>query len=464
MAVVLSLEASYLHNQNGMTRADMLASAVAANDLNEVIIYRSTGPWAKRWIERGYPTKNFHVKGKSSDWGPHAGLVPYDGIYSKVGYDAAKAAKGTQANIDGLHSGFAGRAPLVLSREQIAEQENRPEGRPPRTALLSVGTVSGSTDLMLTARRSGDGLQVIFLARKRQDGRYDILVYPTRAPSSTGGLAGKGLVSNSVFTTRDRDPTGATAVPLEVMTSNEVGAGGLPMTGDYDLFAVCPTWADYGSLSSRAIVKPGIALQNGTLNKGLSFRPGVGMDNVMDARLATGGTAATDFKNRVQRYRSHYGDNRAAGRANDDTYRMIFEASPYGEHADMGNLTPRILRCINQLNARMGATGDRSALRRVHHNAESHRFRLFGALTAQDMVTMKDGEAYGDGFPLTVFQPRRLVDANCAVTQYGEVCTIETLPEFQAYAMRLAESGYYVPRNWVWLMHTPPRVRERAVG
>jgi hypothetical protein len=302
-------------------------------------------------------------------------------------------------------------------------------------------------------------MQVIFRAKKRQDGRFDILVYPTQAPSTPGG---RGLVRNNAFTARDRDPTGGTAVPLEVMTSNEVGANGLPMTGDYDLFAVCPTWADYGSLTSRDIVKPGIALANGTLNKGLAFRAGVGMDNVMDARLATGGSAAMDFKNRAARYRLNYGDNKAKGVANDDTYRMIFEASPYGEHADMGNLTPRILRCINQLNARMGATAGSGALRRVHHNAESHRYRLFGALTAQDMVTMKDGEAYGDGFPLTIFQPRRLVDSRCAVTPYGEVCTLESLTEFQDYAMRLAEYGYYVPRNWVWLMHTPPRVR--AVG
>src|SRR5580698_10005922 len=97
---VLGLGASYLHNQNGMTRRDMLASSQAARDLNEVIIYRSTGPWAKRWIERGYPTKNFHVKGKSSDWGPQAGFVPYNGLYSKVGDKPVKAAAGTAANDD----------------------------------------------------------------------------------------------------------------------------------------------------------------------------------------------------------------------------------------------------------------------------------------------------------------------------------------------------------------------------
>ena len=463
MTIVRGLGASYEHSQNGMTLDDMRACIVAAETLNEVIIFRSTGPWAKRWIRRGYPTKNFHVKGKSSDWGPHAGLVPYDGIYSKVGYDTAKAAKGTQANDDGLRSGFAGRTPLVLTRAQIAEQENEPEGRPARTALFSVVAVPNSRDLTLTARRSGDGRQVVFLARRQPNDTYQILVYPNRASTTQGSMVSKGLVSNSAFLAQDRDKAGATAVPLEVMTSNEAGiGGGMPMTGDYDLFSVCPTWADYGSLTSRDIVKPGIALQNGTLNKGLAFRAGVGMDNVMDARLSTGGTGAMDFRNRVQGYRRHHGDNRANGRANDDTYRMIFEASPYGEHGDMGNLTPRILRCINTLNALMGATGERGALRRVHHNAESHRFRQFGALTAEDMVTMKDGEVFGDGFPLTVFHPRRLITGGTAVAEYDTVCTLENLTEFQTYALRLADSGYYVPRNWIWNMYQPPRVRVGA--
>ena len=113
MTVVHGLDLSFLHNQNGMTKSDMLQCSTAATNLNEVIIFRSTGPWAKRWIERGYPTKNFHVKGKSSDWGPHAGLVPYDGTYSKVGYDREKAKKGTEANDDGIRSGFAGKATLV---------------------------------------------------------------------------------------------------------------------------------------------------------------------------------------------------------------------------------------------------------------------------------------------------------------------------------------------------------------
>ncbi|HEX5438300.1 MAG TPA: hypothetical protein VFW98_14185, partial [Gemmatimonadaceae bacterium] len=115
-------------------------------------------------------------------------------------------------------------------------------------------------------------------------------------------------------------------------------------------------------------------------------------------------------------------------------------------------LTPRILRCINTLNIEMGATGTHGALRRVHHNAESHRNAMFGALTATDMVTIKAGEAYGDGFPFTVFQPAALCRGGVATARYGAVCTIETLQEFRQYAADLADAGYFVPKNWVWGM------------
>jgi len=95
--MIVGFGASFSHNQNGMTREDMEAVKRVADRLDEVIIFRSTGPWSKRWLEKDHSSKNFHVKGKRSDWGPHAGLVPYDGIYSKVGYSPAKAAKGTAA-------------------------------------------------------------------------------------------------------------------------------------------------------------------------------------------------------------------------------------------------------------------------------------------------------------------------------------------------------------------------------
>lgn len=50
-----------------MIESDMSACLSVANSLDEVIIFRSTGPWSQRWIKQSYPTKNFHVKGKRPD-------------------------------------------------------------------------------------------------------------------------------------------------------------------------------------------------------------------------------------------------------------------------------------------------------------------------------------------------------------------------------------------------------------
>jgi hypothetical protein len=156
------------------------------------------------------------------------------------------------------------------------------------------------------------------------------------------------------------------------MISNEIGAG-MPMTGDYDLFAVCPSWAQYGSLTATPIVKPGIALMDGSLQKGLSFPAGVGMDNVMDPRLQTMGKTGgvtKDFTARQADMRAKMAAG-STGQLSADSLKNYLEATPWMEHGDMGNLTPRILRCINGLNSQMGAVGANAALRRVHHNAPS---------------------------------------------------------------------------------------------
>jgi len=89
-----------------------------------------------------------------------------------------------------------------------------------------------------------------------------------------------------------QDPHRQALRAVEVITSNEVGAG-LRKTGDYHLFAICPSW---------------------------------------DARLGTIGTLTKSSRT-------------PSGCL----------AAPRARR--QGNLTPRILRCLNELNVAMGATG-----------------------------------------------------------------------------------------------------------
>lgn len=413
---VHGLTASLQHPENGMTHADMVASQMVANALDEVIIFRSTGPWSRRWLERHYPSKNFHVKGKSSDWGPHAGFVPYLGVYSKVGHIPAKAEAGTTANNDGLASHFAGTRVLELTWAELQMQLTQPEERVPRTALHRIEPLLNSRDYLLFARRSGDGREFAFRARWNGAGVGRALadtVFHIHAFPPGAGVNPRRLAFESTQ-------------PLLVMTSREWGASNLPMTGDYDLMAVCPPWRSYGARSGGVISKPGLEIKDlAAVQPGLAFPAGMNLDQVMTMESNTGIKRPPGWKERQA--------------AADPGY--VFGR---GEHADMGNLTPRILRCITSLNNTMPR--GRGPFRRVHHNAESHRNVYFKALTEAEMRA-------GEGLPLTIFQPNSVRDSGVpGLAAYRNVSTLETLAEFRVYAGLLQSAGYFVPRNWSWGM------------
>jgi hypothetical protein len=430
MAIVGLLN-SFLHADNGMTKADMEACKAVANRLNEVIIFRSTGSWSMRWIERKYPTKNFHVKGKSSDWGPQAGFVPYDGIYSKVGGDAEKAKNGTKENQKGIDSKYAEHVQLSLNLDELALQLNKPAGNPRKYAVADQWPIEKSKDFLLRALRSGDQKAFYFRAVWRQGDQFDLFAYVGK--DNAAALRYRLAAAGGVF-----DPALRMEFePLMVMTSSERGADNRPMTGDYDLMAVCPAWRDVGAVSHVAISKPAVDFGPAKNTVGQSFEAGTNLDKALDMTTNTGALGRTEQVNgKVVKTTFQGFDKCDAGR---------------NEHPDIGNVTGRILRCINALNAEM--PNGTSALRRVHHNAESHRNHIFNAISGAEMES-------GDGVPLTVFQPHVLYQAGSQTARFSDVATLETLVEFKEYAMLLHEAGYFVPRNSTWGMSVRNQVRE----
>lgn len=432
----------FRHPDNGMTRADMEACQRVADASGEVIIFRSTGSWSRRWIEAGYPTKNFHVKGKSSDWGPQAGFVPYDGRYSKVGGDEEKARAGTLANDDGIHHHFAGTRHLDLSRDELMLQATQPAGNPARLALTDFKQIDGSEDFLMRAEReSPGGAPQPFVFRAVWTpllSRYLIWVYKDNVKRQYArilyelGLT-KGKLEPRVWE--------AEMDKLLVMTSSERGAGNRAMTGDYDLMAVCPRWDDYGRASTRTISKPAVDFGPDRPTVGLTLAEGRGLDKVLDMRVNTGARG---------RLLPNPHDPNKPIKA---TFQGLTarQGGELAEHKDMGNLSGRILRCITALNASM--PNGAGAMRRVHHNAESHRSHIFGAISAADM----EG---GDGVPLTTFQPAAACRAGSPVAGYGAVSTFDTLAEFRTYARLLNEAGYMLPRHWTWGMSIRDRVAQ----
>lgn len=68
-----------------------------AEDLDDILLFRYVNAEATEKLLEGRGTKGMHIKGKSSDWGPQAGLIPVDQKFSKLGNpnapDAAKIAE-----------------------------------------------------------------------------------------------------------------------------------------------------------------------------------------------------------------------------------------------------------------------------------------------------------------------------------------------------------------------------------
>ncbi len=432
MSIIVGLAGSFTNARNGMTKKDMMACERVAAKLDEVIMFRSTGPWARRWIERVHPTKNFHVKGKSSDWGPQAGLVPYDALFSKKPQTSDR----TKANDKSEHEGWARRVPLVLTRGELNVQITQREGN--EVAIRrSAETANGDVLLWAGPHPDARAAHTDFLFRAVKRGGadlFDIMVYMNPA-----GLPDTAAYGANIFLLSDSKRYSNSLQPVFVMASNESGAGDKPITGDYDLFAVVPTWAQYGSQSVRGYRKHGIFLEGKGQQRSMHTSYGIGMDNVPDPSLHT--MSATPGRPIGARTESTQGLLDAA--ASDPKRR---------EHADMGNVTPRVLQAIVELNVAMGAIGNKAPFRRVHHNAENLRNAAFGALSKGDMQdTSKGGGGYGDGFPLTVFLPPR----PSLRAKYGTVCTITDYGSLRECIYDLSDAGFYVPRNVAWGISSP---------
>jgi hypothetical protein len=82
---------------------------------------------ALKYLQSGYPTKNFHIKGKSSNWGPHQGLIPVRQQYSKLA--GTKAAEDKILAYDRdvkqcIARGFAVPVPFTMTETEIKALKN----------------------------------------------------------------------------------------------------------------------------------------------------------------------------------------------------------------------------------------------------------------------------------------------------------------------------------------------------
>jgi hypothetical protein len=376
--VPIYFDSSANHPDQGMTAGDIHAVMRVAAQRNEIIMFRDTGCWSRPYIELGHPTKPFHVKGKSSDWGPHAGLVPYNSEFSKAFNDTA-IKKGFALNKEAITGNYARPIPAFVTEEFIQKELLVPKGSAGRPPIDRMTRPRDDVAYFFCTKPNDNpklpGKKYVLFGKKGPDGRYQIFTFPLNAAA---------INERQLFLEESKGE------PMLVMT---VPGADLPITGDYDLFAVCPSWDSYG-----------------------------GLDRKMDPTLDNPQQNASAKKTANKTY-------------NHATYFQAIEsqakvkAAFTPEDPDRGNLTPRLAAVIGALVAAMGGK-----FPRVHHNAESGRPFAPGA---------------EDGFPVTTFHPRRGIGGYQFLN-----ATINDVGDLRDYFTRLYTGGYYPPRNHAWKMHS----------
>ena len=127
----------------GILKEDIKPILDAATEKDVIIMFRSTGPYARPWLEQGYPSKNFHIKGKTSNLGFIAGLVPFQGTFSKVWWDNNSAKKCDEANQKAIVDGSI-RQPHQTGQPGVRQWRRVGErGALQRPCLCSIGRSLG---------------------------------------------------------------------------------------------------------------------------------------------------------------------------------------------------------------------------------------------------------------------------------------------------------------------------------
>ncbi|AZF04405.1 anthrax toxin-like adenylyl cyclase domain-containing protein [Pseudomonas sp. R5-89-07] len=186
---------------------DPLQQIAAAT--NSIIGIRPVESVATGLIEAGHPTKDFHIKGKSANWGPQSGLICKDQAFSKleqfVHKSPEKVANANAQIKDCIEHGHAVPIPLKLSRHRIDE-------------LVKLGQITER------AARRGDGTLQLS-ARGPSQQHYAFQAHPASPGDDNYLITHNGKA-------------------LQVLAKQPEGKA---LTADYDLHMIAPHLSDFGA-------------------------------------------------------------------------------------------------------------------------------------------------------------------------------------------------------------------------
>lgn len=380
---------------SGIAPTHLPAFYTVAKTMNVWIMVRNVNKLCTSLIEHGYPTKGMSVHGKSADWGPQAGLICVNQELSK--YQGKARVPALNAEVEhSLHHGMQDvkATPLITPKWRLDELERL-----------------GLVNIKWTFAQLGHG-------RYEKQGTitcpgrpHSFLAVPT--PSGTGNFAisvrlnnqGSGEVVKVLARTRS-----LTGSP---MTQTE---GELPLTADYDLFNVCPSFQDLDLGGDDKFQNA-----RGDLPQINRFALNHGIKKVYEA------PQALDMGTRVQRLTSSVNpeDGRVKAR-----YENALRASQ--NHQVRGHISIRQNLVRQRLNGIINSSykgGDT-----VHHGAET-------------MNPFPEADDFG----ITVFTPT------------GWTFGVENLIDLNDAYHKCREAGYYFHTNPAWGWKPLGRDRHRVM-
>ncbi|NIF49415.1 adenylate cyclase [Enterobacter sp. Ap-1006] len=202
----LSQLVSHIKDKTGIVPEHLIPLQKVASEHNCIIGVRPVDKLATALIEAGYPTKGFHIKGKSASWGPQAGFICVEQRFSKLENASperiAKFNLQTQACIV---DGHAAAVPLEVSQSRLHDLFE--QGLIDKLSPESAGGVSH-------LRASGPGGEPYAFEARR--------------------LPGSGEAQYQI------SHHGA---PLQVLAPH---AEARPFTADYDLLVIAPHVSELG--------------------------------------------------------------------------------------------------------------------------------------------------------------------------------------------------------------------------
>lgn len=181
-----------------------------AKERNTFIFVRPVNKLATSLIKKGAATKGMNVHGKSSDWGPAAGYIPFDQDLSKKHGNKEAVEKGNTDNEESLQEHMNEISTVKLKLDNNRIEELKMEG------LISIGAKEMD---------NGKNYNIIKTENSIYDFRIDILSQDVQYKTKDG----IHTILGEEFGWKD----------LEVM-AKVINGDHKPLTADYDLFALSP--------------------------------------------------------------------------------------------------------------------------------------------------------------------------------------------------------------------------------